>query len=106
MKVKQPKAPTADLIRNCRITITAPKKIYEGVVALSQISGTSINDFVLDVLDSVVDNNAEAIAKVESARKEAKKNVNPVASFTFPKETGSIDESNLNLFGDGSDTDN
>lgn len=78
--------PNRESIRNARVSLVVPEKTYAGLTTLALLSRTSVNDFVCNLLDSVVRQNSDVIQKFDAAIKDAADDVNLAIEPTNPKE--------------------
>ena len=58
-------------IRSKRTSLILPEKEFDGITALAQIRGQSVNDLLVGIISVLVDTNAAAIADFVAARDKA-----------------------------------
>ena len=62
--------------RTRRVTLVMPPAVYDGLNAISQMAGTSVNDFVVGVIERLIRQNETNIAEFIRARDKARANLN------------------------------
>ena len=61
--------------RTERVSLVLTPEAYQAVATLAQIQGTSVNNLIASILDSVIEKNATVIEKFNTALTEARADV-------------------------------